>query len=69
MDWRVTRGSFWGITTTSALDRATAMLPNLFRERLDEFGIDYAIVYTSMGGGLARSPDPEVRRRVPAAAR
>ena len=31
------------------LDRATAMIPRLFYERLDDFGIDFCVLYTSLG--------------------
>jgi len=31
------------------IDRATAMVPRLFYERLDEFGIDFGMLYTSLG--------------------
>jgi predicted TIM-barrel fold metal-dependent hydrolase len=44
---RIYRPPFFMQPAKNSLDRATAMFPNLFRKRLDEFGIDYAIVYTS----------------------
>src|SRR5581483_2568609 len=43
-------------------DRATVMLPNLFRERLDDLGIDFAFVYPTMGLELLReTTNPELR--------
>src|ERR1700730_5636404 len=42
-DKRVTRIPFWGLPTAKTIDRATVMLPNLFRERLEDLGIDFAI--------------------------
>ena len=40
--------SWWGWQTANTLDRATAHLPALLYERLDEFGIDVTILYPSM---------------------
>ena len=60
-DMRVARPPFWGATTANMLDRATVMLPKLFRERLDDLGIDFAIVYGSMSLDFLREPDEELR--------
>jgi hypothetical protein len=49
--------------TRNTRDRATAMLPQLFYERLDEFGIDYAISYPTLGLTLGHLDDPY--KRVP----
>jgi len=40
--------SWWGWQTANTLDRATAHLPRLLYERLDDFGIDVTILYPSM---------------------
>jgi predicted TIM-barrel fold metal-dependent hydrolase len=40
--------SWWGWATDNTLDRATAHLPALLYERLDEIGIDFTILYPSM---------------------
>src|SRR5581483_5785624 len=40
--------SWWGWATKNTRDRATAHLPALLYERLDEFGIDFTILYPSM---------------------
>ncbi len=45
MERRPHRPTWWGEPGNS-LDRATAMVPRLFYERLDDFGIDFALVYT-----------------------
>src|SRR4051812_46210283 len=45
---RVRRPGWWQ-EPTETRDRATAMLPALLRERLDEFGFDVAIVYPTLG--------------------
>lgn len=61
-DKRLTRPSFWNWPTGSTLDRATVMLPDLLSQRLDEIGIDFSVVYTSLGLHVIRNPDEEVRR-------
>src|SRR5260221_11518315 len=58
---RVGRPSFWHIPANT-LDRATAMLPGLMRERLDEFGIDFAVVYTTLGLSFIHMTDHDMRR-------
>ena len=57
------RPTWWGEPGNS-LDRATAMVPRLFYERLDDFGIDFALVYTSLGLFYVSNPDEELRRAV-----
>ncbi len=55
---------FWTRQTGNTLDRATAMLPHLLYERLDEIGSDFAIVYPTAGLRLPRIVDDETRRAV-----
>lgn len=57
----VAQEAFWGAPTKNTRDRATAMMPKLLYERLDEFGIDFAILYPTMGLGLPRVNDRESR--------
>ena len=42
-------------------DRATAHLPRLMYERLDEFGIDYMLAYPSWSLGMLDTRDDELR--------
>jgi predicted TIM-barrel fold metal-dependent hydrolase len=63
MERRPHRPTWWGEPGNS-LDRATAMVPKLFYERLDDFGIDFAMVYTSLGLFYVSNPDEELRRAV-----
>ena len=61
-DMRVSRGGFWGLPTVKTLDRATVMLPDLFRERLDDLGVDFAVLYPTMGFEFQREmSNPELR--------
>ena len=61
LDRRLRRPTWWG-EPTNTLDRATAMVPQLFYERLDDFGIDFALVYTSLGLFYIGNPDEALRR-------
>jgi predicted TIM-barrel fold metal-dependent hydrolase len=56
------RPAFWAAPAENTLDRATAMLPALMRERLPEMGIDYAVIYPTIGFLLPDIPDDEVRQ-------
>jgi predicted TIM-barrel fold metal-dependent hydrolase len=53
-------GAWWALPS-DARDRATGYLPALLYERLDEIGIDFAILYTSVGLACLSDPDEEVR--------
>lgn len=61
MDKRMQRDTWWG-EPGNTLDRATAMIPRLFHERLDDFGVDFAMVYTTLGLLHISHPDEEMRR-------
>jgi len=41
------RPPWWTLPAANTLDRATAHLPRLLYERLDDFGIDFAVLYPS----------------------
>ena len=60
----VAMAGFWTRQTKNTLDRATAMMPRMLYERLDELGIDFAIIYPTAGLGLPRINDDETRRAV-----
>ena len=48
----------------NTLDRATAMMPKLLYDRLDELGLDFVIVYPTAGLRLPRIQDDATRRAV-----
>ena len=52
--------SWWGWQTRNTLDRATAHLPRLLYERLDEMGIDFTLLYPSAALALLDHDDAEV---------
>lgn len=56
------RPAFWAAPAARTIDRATAMLPKLMHERLPEMGIDYSIVYPTIGFLLPDIPDNDIRR-------
>ena len=65
---RIERGvameGFWGRQSTNTRDRATAMMPKMLYDRLDELGIDFGIVYPTAGLGIPRIADDATRRAV-----
>src|ERR1041385_2636177 len=61
---RVAMPGFWTRQTSNTLDRATAMLPHLLYERLDEIGTDFAVIYPTAGLRLPRIKDDATRRAV-----
>ncbi|MCU1373387.1 MAG: hypothetical protein JWO68_673 [Actinomycetia bacterium] len=52
--------SWWGWPVENVRDRATAHLPALLYERLDEFGIDFAVLYPSMTLSFLEVDDAEL---------
>ena len=61
-DARAIRGPWWALPTKNTLDRCTAMLPKLYHERMDDFGLDYAVLYPTMGLGFNAAPNDEFRQ-------
>jgi predicted TIM-barrel fold metal-dependent hydrolase len=53
--------SWWGNPTLDARERATAHLPALMYERLDELGIDVMCIYPSWTLGFVEAGDDELR--------
>lgn len=66
IDERRAMGAFkltwWPYPAENTRDRATGMLPHLLYERLDEFGIDYAVLYPTMGLTGMSLDQPDLRR-------
>jgi predicted TIM-barrel fold metal-dependent hydrolase len=59
---RVAQEAFWGSPSQNVLDRATAMMPRLMYERMDDLGLDFSVVYPTSGLSYHRSPDARIRR-------
>ncbi len=61
---RVGQEAFWSSPSENVLDRATAMLPRLMHERLDDLGIDFSVVYPTAGLSFHRMQDTRHRRAI-----
>ncbi len=55
------RGAWWGVGN-NAYDLATVMAPRLLHQRLEEIGIDFAVMYPTLGLALPTIYDRDVRR-------
>ena len=64
MDTRTLAPTWWVTPSRNTLDRAAAHIPGLLYNRLDEMGLDFAIMYPTVGLSVASSPVPEKRRVV-----
>ncbi len=68
LDWMarrehgVARTGWWGLPARNTLDRATATIPRLLYERLDEFGIDVGVLYPTLGLAAMAVDDDELRQ-------
>lgn len=58
----ISRTGWWGLPAANTLDRATAMLPRVLRDRLDEIGLDVSILYPTYGLTVMAVDDDELRR-------
>ena len=64
LEWREFRPVWWGHPMRNTLDRATSTLPGLLHSRMDEFGLDFAIIYPSLGMFATELWDEELRLAV-----
>ncbi len=58
------RRATWWLTPTHTEDRAAIMMPKLLRQRMDNLGIDFAVMYTSIGLNLHRIQSEDMRKAV-----
>ena len=54
---------FWGLPEKATLDRMTVTLPELLYQRLDQIGVDFAVLYPTPGP-IITHPDDELRQAV-----
>ena len=59
---RIGQEAFWFLPTKNTLDRATAMMPRLLYERLDDLGLDFSVIYPTNGLGYYRVQPARLRR-------
>ncbi len=58
---RSAQQAWWSFPTAKAIDGATALFPRLLYERLDELGLDFAVLYPTGALGIAFNPDADTR--------
>lgn len=63
-DKRLPVSTWWLPPTRNALDRATASLPRLLTERMDELALDYCVLFPTTGLGFPGLDNDELRRTV-----
>ena len=61
-DERRIKSSWWAMPTRNTRDSATPLLPRLLHERMDDFGIDFSILYPGLGLILPTQANEEIRR-------
>ncbi len=61
-DLHATRSPWWALPTKNTLDRATAVLPRLLHKRMDEMGLDFTVLYPTLGLAFPHIEDEELRR-------
>src|ERR1700689_253269 len=59
---RTPRGPWWSSPARQTIDLATALFPELLYERLDDLGLDFGVVYPSLGLVFLQSADDRYRR-------
>ena len=59
---RAPRPHWWVHPTKNSLDRATSSLPRLLHRRLDETGLDFSVIYPSIGMAALHTGDDELRQ-------
>jgi len=60
--FQIQQQAWWGVTMADPLDFATQMAPRLLYERLEDFGLDYCILYPTLGLILNNAQDAGIRR-------
>ena len=58
---RYTRPPWWALPTSNTVDSATSMLPALLGDRMDEIGLDFAVLYPTVGLAVAHFADEDLR--------
>ena len=59
---RTPQSAWWGTPARNTRDLATAALPRLMYERLDELGIDFTVLFGTKAFGAAAPADGDLRR-------
>ncbi len=64
LDKRMVRPPWWALPTVHGIDHATSILPALLEERMGEMGLDFTVLYPSVGLAATHIEDPDLRRTV-----
>ncbi len=59
---RTVRPSWWAVPARNTRDFATVSMPALLHERMDELGLDFGVIYPSLGLVLPDVADDRLRR-------
>jgi predicted TIM-barrel fold metal-dependent hydrolase len=54
--------AWWALPTKNTRDRATALMPKLLYERMEEFGFDFTVLYPTTGLGVPFIGNDEMRQ-------
>ncbi|HJU11234.1 MAG TPA: amidohydrolase family protein [Candidatus Binataceae bacterium] len=54
--------SWWPFPTRNSRDRATAMIPKLLYQRMEELGLDFSVLYPTQGLGIYAIRNDEMRQ-------
>ena len=54
--------SWWPFPTKNTRDRATAMIPKLLYQRMEELGFDFSVLYPTQGLGIYAIRNDEMRQ-------
>jgi predicted TIM-barrel fold metal-dependent hydrolase len=60
---RTVRPPWWAVPARNTLDFATATMPSLMHERMDELGLDFSVVYPSLGLILLDLQEDDLRQK------
>jgi predicted TIM-barrel fold metal-dependent hydrolase len=61
---RLKARAFWGGPVSNVVDRVSCVLPGLLHQRMDEIGLDFALLYPTMGLNAINIEDTELRQAV-----
>lgn len=64
VETRSPQSAWWGTPAANTRDLATAAIPGLLYDRMDEIGLDFSVLYPTKGMGIAGIADEELRRGV-----
>ena len=61
LERRMVRPPWWPLPTLHSIDHATSVMPALLEERMGEMGLDFTVLYPSVGLAITHIEDPDLR--------